>query len=114
MPCIATACDIRKARVELHNKHAEAAQPSKPCMLRILHLPRHQSAVKARSLVEDRLTCSWQMETVVSEDSMVLTPAATAAVPSPFSRPLCARCAATSEEEQAVSVLTQGPPRPKV
>ena len=59
-------------------------------------------------------TCSWQMATVVREDSMRLTPAATAEVASPFSRPLCARWPATRDEEQAVSVLTQGPVRPNV
>ena len=46
-------------------------------------------------------TCSWQMATVVREDSMRLTPAATAEVASPFSRALCARCPATRDEEQA-------------
>ena len=56
--------------------------------------------------------CSWQMATVVVGDSARLTPAATACVASPASSPLCARWAATSEEEQAVSVLMQGPIRP--
>lgn len=49
------------------------------------------------------------MAVVVEADNMILLPATTAAVDSPNSSPLCARCAATSEEEQAVSVLMQGP-----
>lgn len=64
--------------------------------------------------IEREHTCSWQMATVVSDDSMVLTPAATAMVASPLSRPLCARWPATRDDEQAVSVLTQGPVNPKV
>ena len=57
--------------------------------------------------------CSWQMATVVVEDSMRFTPAATAVDDSPARRPLWAMWAATSEEEHAVSVLMQGPIRPK-
>ena len=45
---------------------------------------------------------------------MVLTPAATAMLASRLSRPLCARWPATRDEEQAVSVLTQGPVSPNV
>lgn len=56
--------------------------------------------------------CSWQMATVVVAESMRLTPAARAAVASPASKPRCAMCAATSDDEQAVSVLMQGPMRP--
>ena len=40
---------------------------------------------------------------------MTLTPPAAAATASPPRTQLCAMCSATSEEEQAVSVLTQGP-----
>ena len=40
---------------------------------------------------------------------MTLVPAATAATVSRLSRPVCARWVATSEDEQAVSVLMQGP-----
>ena len=54
------------------------------------------------------------MATVVRDDSMVLTPAAMAAVASSFSSPLCARWPATKDDEHAVSMLTQGPARPKV
>jgi hypothetical protein len=39
----------------------------------------------------------------------MLTPAASADTVSRFSSPLCARWVATREEEQAVSVLMQGP-----
>ncbi len=49
------------------------------------------------------------MAAVVLADSMMLLPEATAALDSPSSNPLCARCVATSEEEHAVSVLMQGP-----
>lgn len=45
---------------------------------------------------------------------MVLTPAATAEEDSWPSKPVCARWRASSEEEQAVSVDTQGPPSPNV
>jgi hypothetical protein len=54
------------------------------------------------------------MEAVVMGSSMALTPPATAATVSPASSPLCAWWADTREEEQAVSVETQGPARPKV
>ena len=40
---------------------------------------------------------------------MTLVPAATAATVSRLSRPVCARWVATSDDEQAVSVLMQGP-----
>ena len=43
---------------------------------------------------------------------MTLTPAASAAGASPFSSARCARCAATSDDEHAVSVDTHGPDRP--
>jgi len=46
---------------------------------------------------------------VVCARSMTLTPPASAAVVSPLARPRVARCAATSDDEHAVSVLTQGP-----
>ena len=49
------------------------------------------------------------MAAVVVADSMAFTPAATAAVACPARMPLCPRWAATSDDEQAVSVLTQGP-----
>ena len=51
------------------------------------------------------------MAAVVPAKSITLLPPATAAPHSPSTSPLCARWAATSEEEQAVSVLTQGPAR---
>lgn len=56
--------------------------------------------------------CSWQIATVVVGDSMRFTPAATAAEASPLSRLLCAMWAATRDDEQAVSVLMQGPVKP--
>ena len=49
------------------------------------------------------------MAAVVPASSMTLLPAATAALHSSSSSPLCARWVATREEEQAVSVLMQGP-----
>lgn len=47
----------------------------------------------------------------VTELSMALTPAAIAALVSPTSRAWCARWLDTSDDEHAVSVLTQGPYR---
>ena len=52
------------------------------------------------------------MAVVVREDSMTLTPAASATGASAFSSARCARCAATSDDEHAVSVDTHGPDRP--
>lgn len=54
------------------------------------------------------------MAIVVRGESMALTPAASAAGASPLSSPRCARCAATSDDEHAVSVEMQGPDRPSV
>ncbi len=49
------------------------------------------------------------MPAMVAASSITLVPPATEAPASPSSRPRCARWAATSDDEQAVSVLTQGP-----
>ena len=57
--------------------------------------------------------CSWQMATVVVADSIKLTPAAKAKLVLPACMSEWAKLAATKEEEHAVSVLRQGPWRPK-
>ena len=49
------------------------------------------------------------MRAVVCAKSMTLTPPASAAAVSPLHRPCAARCAATRDDEHAVSVLTHGP-----
>ncbi len=54
-------------------------------------------------------TCSWQMPAMVPSSRIRNTPAATAAPASPAASPAFARCAATSDEEQAVWVARQGP-----
>ena len=52
--------------------------------------------------------------TPVLATSIRFDPAATAAAVSPLCSPLCARWTATKDDEQAVSIPTQGPCSPKV
>ena len=78
--------------------------------------PPRPSLVPAQAHLQ-RLTadsaCSWLIPAVVSGSSMALMPPTTDAATSPWTKALAARWAATRELEQAVSVDTQGPVRPK-
>lgn len=66
-------------------------------------------AVTPAGSSERNRTCSWQMPAMVAASSITFVPPTTEAPASPSSRARFARWAATNDEEQAVSVLTQGP-----
>ena len=74
-----------------------------------MHAVRAIGMIQALESEKARPTCSWQMATVVTGDSMMFTPAATAETASPLRIPVWPRWAATREEEHAVSVLMHGP-----